>query len=296
MTAYVIADIDVHDQETTGSTRRSSRTRSSRTGDGSIVRGGACETLEGDWQPRRLVVIEFPSADEARRWHGSPEYAPALAMRQRASTGNLVLVEGSGVTPSAAAPDQAAVSWPRPRRRGGGPADGPNHGVAGGATTAASVTGRRGARPSVTGQRRDRRRGQYTGSRPDDEWQRRAEQQKPGGLPGLGVPQSGGSRSGGRARLRCAAGRPRRARRDPGQVRDVAVPPRLVKRRGPEPAVRPQKLSASAMCTQVSRCGSEAAYGRPSEAIPVTRRWIDRTRAIASCASPARPNVVMARK
>jgi uncharacterized protein (DUF1330 family) len=40
-------------------------------------------------------VIEFPSADDARRWHGSPEYASALAMRQRASTGNLVLVEGA---------------------------------------------------------------------------------------------------------------------------------------------------------------------------------------------------------
>jgi uncharacterized protein (DUF1330 family) len=41
------------------------------------------------------VVIEFPSADDARRWHGSPEYAPALAMRQRSATGNLVLVEGA---------------------------------------------------------------------------------------------------------------------------------------------------------------------------------------------------------
>jgi uncharacterized protein (DUF1330 family) len=40
-------------------------------------------------------VIEFPSADDARRWHGSPEYAPVLAMRQRSATGNLVLVEGA---------------------------------------------------------------------------------------------------------------------------------------------------------------------------------------------------------
>jgi uncharacterized protein (DUF1330 family) len=60
-----------------------------------IVRGGAHETLEGDWQPRRIVVLEFPSAGDAKRWHGSQEYAAAMAMRQRASTGSLVLVEGA---------------------------------------------------------------------------------------------------------------------------------------------------------------------------------------------------------
>ena len=57
-----------------------------------------------------------------------------------------------------------------------------------------------------------------------------------------------------------------------------------------------RKLSASAMCTQVSKCGSDAAYGRPSGATPVTRRWIFLTLLIVSWASLARPNVVTARK
>jgi uncharacterized protein (DUF1330 family) len=96
MTAYVIADINVHDPETyreyVGLVPDTLKPHGGRF----IVRGGASETLEGDWQPRRLVVIEFPSADDARRWHGSPEYAPVLAMRQRSATGNLVLVEGAG--------------------------------------------------------------------------------------------------------------------------------------------------------------------------------------------------------
>ena len=95
MTAYVIADINVHDPETYREYGALVPDTLKPHGGRFIVRGGASETLEGDWQPRRLVVIEFPSADDARRWHGSPEYAPALAMRQRSATGNLVLVEGA---------------------------------------------------------------------------------------------------------------------------------------------------------------------------------------------------------
>jgi uncharacterized protein (DUF1330 family) len=51
--------------------------------------------VEGDWQPGRVVVIEFPSADDARNWYDSPDYAAAKAIRQRASTGKLLLVEGA---------------------------------------------------------------------------------------------------------------------------------------------------------------------------------------------------------
>ena len=95
MTAYVIADIDVHDQETYREYGALVQDTLKPHGGRFIVRGGASETLEGDWQPRRLVVIEFPTAEDARRWHASPEYAPALAMRQRSAGGSLVLVEGA---------------------------------------------------------------------------------------------------------------------------------------------------------------------------------------------------------
>ena len=95
MAAYVIADIDVHDQEAYREYGTLVPATLQPHGGRYVVRGGSHETLEGDWRPRRLVVIEFPSAEHARRWHASQEYAPALAMRQRASTGNLVLVEGT---------------------------------------------------------------------------------------------------------------------------------------------------------------------------------------------------------
>jgi len=59
-----------------------------------IVRGGAAEVLEGDRVPNRLVLVEFPDVDTARRWYDSPEYREARAARDGAATGSFVLVEG----------------------------------------------------------------------------------------------------------------------------------------------------------------------------------------------------------
>jgi uncharacterized protein (DUF1330 family) len=58
------------------------------------VRGGELDVLEGQWQLPRLVIIEFPSKDAARLFYESPEYQKILPLRQRASEGNVVLVEG----------------------------------------------------------------------------------------------------------------------------------------------------------------------------------------------------------
>ena len=59
-----------------------------------LVRGGQMQTLEGDWKPRRLVVTEFPSIEQARRWYDSEEYRPLKALRLRTARGSVVLVEG----------------------------------------------------------------------------------------------------------------------------------------------------------------------------------------------------------
>lgn len=59
-----------------------------------VVRGGAVETLEGDWNPSRFVVLEFPSKEKAKAWWSSPDYAPAKAIRQSAATTGMILVEG----------------------------------------------------------------------------------------------------------------------------------------------------------------------------------------------------------
>ena len=59
-----------------------------------IVRGGKCETLEGDWNPQRIVVLEFPSLERAKAWWSSDTYAPAKAIRQAASITKLLVIEG----------------------------------------------------------------------------------------------------------------------------------------------------------------------------------------------------------
>jgi uncharacterized protein (DUF1330 family) len=59
-----------------------------------LVRGGAFEVFEGDWQPSRLIILEFPDMDALRQWYGSDDYQVLLKLRQSAARTNLVAVEG----------------------------------------------------------------------------------------------------------------------------------------------------------------------------------------------------------
>jgi uncharacterized protein (DUF1330 family) len=59
-----------------------------------LVRGAPYETLEGSWQPQRLVVLEFPGMEAARKFYDSPEYAAARAARAGVSDFDMLLVEG----------------------------------------------------------------------------------------------------------------------------------------------------------------------------------------------------------
>lgn len=60
-----------------------------------IVRGGRTETLEGTWEPGRIVVAEFPSYEKAKEWWSSDGYAPAKILRQSASVTRMIVVEGA---------------------------------------------------------------------------------------------------------------------------------------------------------------------------------------------------------
>ena len=59
-----------------------------------LARVGAIEPLEGSWRPERIVIVEFPSLEQARSWYRSPEYASALAARDQALSRDLILVDG----------------------------------------------------------------------------------------------------------------------------------------------------------------------------------------------------------
>jgi uncharacterized protein (DUF1330 family) len=59
---------------------------------GRFIAGGTAEVLEGDWKPRLVVVIEFPSTEAAKKWHESPEYRPARMIRQKYARTNMILL------------------------------------------------------------------------------------------------------------------------------------------------------------------------------------------------------------
>ena len=95
MAAYVIAEIEVTDPASYDEYRKQVPATVEKHGGRFIVRGGKLESLEGGWAPKRLVVLEFPTLQQALGWYRSAEYAPLIKLRQRASHGKLVAVEGA---------------------------------------------------------------------------------------------------------------------------------------------------------------------------------------------------------
>ena len=94
MAAYIVTDIKVTDSGRYEDYRALSGESVAHFGGRFIVRGGAHETIEGDWHPNRVVIIEFPSAERAREWWASPEYEEAKAIRHAAADSRMILVEG----------------------------------------------------------------------------------------------------------------------------------------------------------------------------------------------------------
>ena len=94
MPAYVIAHIDVKDPVRYEDYKAMSPVSIKKFGGRFIARGGQTEVLEGTWQPKRLVLLEFPSVEMAREWWASDDYAPAKALRQATSSGDMIIVDG----------------------------------------------------------------------------------------------------------------------------------------------------------------------------------------------------------
>jgi len=95
MAAYLIAEIDVQDAAAYEEYKKLTPGAAGAYGGRFIVRGGTVEGKEGGWKPARLVVLEFASMDQARKFYDSPEYAPALAIRLKAAKSRVILVEGA---------------------------------------------------------------------------------------------------------------------------------------------------------------------------------------------------------
>ena len=95
MSAYLITEIEVQDPERYEKYKAMVPPTLAQYDGKFLVRGGKVETVEGSWSPTRVVVVEFPSAEKARAWWSSAEYAEAKALRHATAKTEMILVEGA---------------------------------------------------------------------------------------------------------------------------------------------------------------------------------------------------------
>jgi uncharacterized protein (DUF1330 family) len=91
--AYLVVDARSSDPERMAEYRRLAQIAVEHYGGRYLVRGAPYATLEGSWQPERLVVLEFPSMDAAKTFYDSPEYLAARSARAGVSDFDMVLAE-----------------------------------------------------------------------------------------------------------------------------------------------------------------------------------------------------------
>ncbi len=95
MTAYVVVDIDVQDATTYAEYIAKAPATVAAHGGKYLARAGRTEKLEGDWVPKRLVILQFDSLERAKEWLNSADYAPVKALRHKAAHSNMVVIEGA---------------------------------------------------------------------------------------------------------------------------------------------------------------------------------------------------------
>ena len=95
MAAYVIGDIEVTDPAAFQEYRNRLGATVEQYGGRFVIRGGRVNPKEGDWQPHHLLMLEFPSLEQAERWYNSPEYKPLIAIREKAARTHLIIAEGT---------------------------------------------------------------------------------------------------------------------------------------------------------------------------------------------------------
>ncbi len=94
MPAYLIVDCEVTDADRYEIYKQLAPPAIAKYGGRYLVRGGEVGLLEGDWRPSRVVVLEFPDVETAKRFYASPEYSAARAKRAGAARMNMVVVPG----------------------------------------------------------------------------------------------------------------------------------------------------------------------------------------------------------
>lgn len=95
MAAYVVLNIDVTDPARYPEYAKVAGATVEQYGGKYLARGGRAEKLEGTADPKRVVILEFPTYERAKAWWTSAEYSGPKAIRQSASIADTILVEGA---------------------------------------------------------------------------------------------------------------------------------------------------------------------------------------------------------
>lgn len=94
MRGYVIAHAEITDEELFADFIARQPASLAAHGGKFVVRTGAVEVVQGDWNPQRIAVMEFPDVEQARAWQASPDYAPLRALLDKCCNVNVIIVEG----------------------------------------------------------------------------------------------------------------------------------------------------------------------------------------------------------
>jgi uncharacterized protein (DUF1330 family) len=94
MSAYVVVEIEINDSSVYEEYKKAAPSSIAAYGGKYLARGGACEILEGNWLPKRLVILQFDTMTRAKQWLESQEYSEARKLRHKSANTKMILVEG----------------------------------------------------------------------------------------------------------------------------------------------------------------------------------------------------------
>lgn len=94
MAAYVLVNVEITNSAGFAEYRKLVPATIAAFGGRFLTRGGATEVLEGEWIPKRLVILEFPDVATIKAWYHSPEYQQLLELRKRTATSDFVIIDG----------------------------------------------------------------------------------------------------------------------------------------------------------------------------------------------------------
>ena len=92
--AYVLVEIDIKDPVAYEEYKKLAPASIKQYGGRYVVRGGLVTVLEGEWNPPRIVILQFPSIEKAQQWWESPEYEAAKAMRLASAQAKMIILGG----------------------------------------------------------------------------------------------------------------------------------------------------------------------------------------------------------